>query len=358
MADISAKLVKKLRDITDAGMMDCKKALVAVEGDIDKAIEHLKEKGLSKAAKKADRVAAEGIINLEVAPDYTDGIMIEINTETDFVAKNDNFKDFVSTTAKVVKDNNLSSADALPACSIEGGDFNTYLKSQIAKIGENIVVRRIANLCVCECATGVVNGYLHSNARVGVLIRVSFNLEANREKVATLAKQLCMHIAAMKPSVLSYNDLDLSYVQKEKTAIKAELEKENEECKRLGKPLHKIPEYVSMLELDEATLESQRAKIVATLKEQKKPDNMIDKIADGQMARFKADSTALDQRLTLLGQFYVMDDKKTVAQVLDERGCELNDIIVVKEFIRYELGEGIEKASSNFADEVNAQLGS
>ncbi len=355
MAEISAQLVKQLREMTDAGMMDCKKALVEVGGDLDKAVEYLREKGLSKAAKKADRVAAEGAIQVKVSSDFKSASMVEINSETDFVAKNDGFKDLSAKTIELVHTSGVKEASELHSVSIDGVKFEEYLKTQIAKIGENIVVRRLAK--VSASGSGIVNAYVHSNGRVGVIIGLKCQNEANAAKLAEFAKQLCMHAAAMKPQVISYTSFDLDFVKSEKTAIIAELEKENEELKRLGKPLHKIPQYISELELSEDILKAKENELKEELKAQGKPEKIWDKIIPGQLERFKADSTLLDQRLTLLGQFFVMDDKKTIAQVLADKSKELGDSIEVAEYVRFELGEGIEKQSSNFADEVAAQLG-
>ena len=304
--EISAQLVKQLRDMTDAGMMDCKKALVEVGGDIDKAVEYLREKGLSKAAKKADRVASEGIISVEVSSDFSKASMLEINSETDFVAKNDNFKELVAKSTKIVFDNSLSEIDSLHNTSIEGTNFTEFLQQNIAKIGENIVVRRIDSIQVQGNA--IVNGYVHSNGRVGVLIAMKFNNANSKSKASELARNLCMHAAAMKPQVLGYKELD------------------------------------SEKELQE------------NLKAQNKPEAIWDKILPGQMERFIADSTLLDQRLTLLGQFYVMDDKKTIAQVLQSVSKEINDELEITKYVRFELGEGIEKKVEDFAAEVAAQL--
>ena len=355
MAEISAQLVKQLRDRTDAGMMDCKKALVEVGGDLEKAVEYLREKWLSKAAKKADRVAAEGSIAIKVSPDFKKVSMAEINSETDFVAKNDGFKELSAKTIAMVQDSDVSNVEELHTLNFEGAKFEEYLKSQIAKIGENIVVRRIAK--VEAKGGGIVNAYVHSNGRVGVIIALKCQNEANAAKLSDFTKSLCMHAAAMKPQVISYHSFDLDFIKSEKTAIIAELEKENEELKRLGKPLHKIPEYISQLELTDEILKQQEEKLKAELKAQGKPEQIWDKILPGQLERFKADSTILDQRLTLLGQFFVMDDKKTIAQVLGDKSKELGDSIEVVEYVRFELGEGITKQACSFADEVAAQLG-
>ncbi len=354
MADISAQLVKQLREMTDAGMMDCKKALVETNGNIEKAVEYLREKGLSKAAKKADRVASEGIVSVEIAGDCSKASMIEINSETDFVAKNDTFKELVSKTAKIVHEHSLSSTETLQTMNIDGAKFEEYLQQNIAKIGENIVVRRVVS--INASGNAIVNGYVHSNGRVGVLIAMTYEKDSSKSACIELAKGICMHAAAMKPQVLSYAELDNDFIQKEKIAIIAELTKENEEFKRLGKQLHKIPEYVSRNELTESVLKAQEQKLRDGLKAQGKPEAIWDKILPGQMERFIADSTLLDQRMTLLGQFYVMDDKKTIAQVLESKSKEINDCIKISQYIRFELGEGIEKKVENFAAEVAAQM--
>lgn len=353
MADIPAQLVKQLREMTDAGMMDCKKALVETNGDIDKAVEYLREKGLSKAAKKADRIASEGIVSVEVSSDFSKASMIEINSETDFVAKNDTFKALVANTAKLVHEHTISATEHLQSLQIDGVGFAEYLQQNIAKIGENIVVRRVISV---ESSGGIVNGYVHSNGRVGVIIAMKYGKDSSKAPCVELAKNICMHAAAMKPQVLSYTQLDSEFISKEKVAIIAELNKENEELKRLGKPLHKIPAYISRNELSESVLKAQEQKLRDDLKAQGKPEAIWDKILPGQMERFIADSTLLDQRMTLLGQFFVMDDKKTIAQVLESKSKELGDEISIVEYVRFELGEGIEKIKEDFAAEVAAQM--
>lgn len=351
--EISAQLVKKLREMTDAGMMDCKKALVEVAGDLEKAVEYLREKGLSKAAKKADRVASEGVVSVKVADDLSHAVMLEINSETDFVAKNEGFIALVAKSTELVESCNITNAEDLANVKVDGSSFDEYLKGQIAKIGENIVVRRVANVKTSE---GIVNGYVHSNGRVGVIIAMSFKNPANKQKVAEFARNLCMHAAAMKPQYLSYEQIDADFIAKEKVALIAELEKENEELKRLGKPLHKIPTYVSQSELTDEVLEKAKEMLKAELKTQGKPEAIWDKILPGQIERFIADNTLIDQRMTLLGQFYVMDDKKTIAKVLESLSKELGDELRITEYIRFELGEGIIKEETNFAEEVMAQI--
>ncbi|MDD7567779.1 MAG: translation elongation factor Ts [Helicobacter sp.] len=352
--EISAQLVKKLRDMTDAGMMDCKKALIETKGEIEKAIEYLREKGLSKAAKKADRIASEGIVSVKVASDFQKASLLEINSETDFVAKNDTFKNLVEKSSMLVFDSALSDISTLHTKEIDGVKFEEYLQQNIAKIGENIVIRRLETIQVGGNA--VVNGYVHSNGRVGVLIAMTYKKETSKAKAADLARNLCMHAAAMKPQVLSYTDLDSEFIKKEKIVLIAELTKENEEFKRLGKPLHKIPKYISRSELTQEVLSQAKADFEAELKAQGKPEAIWNKIIPGQIERFIADNTLIDQRLTLLGQFFVMDDKKTIAQVLKAKGEELNDELEIIKYVRFELGEGIEKKTEDFAAEVASQM--
>lgn len=351
---IPASLVKELREKTDAGMMDCKKALVETNGDINKAIDYLREKGLSKASKKATRVAAEGAIVLEVDENLSKASMIEINSETDFVAKNEYFQNLCKKTLNLVSSLDITDIKELHNTNIDGMSFDDYLKTQIAKIGENIVVRRIASIHTCKHS--IVNAYLHSNGRVGAIIKLGYKNEDSRGKLSTLSKNLCMHAAAMKPQIISYEEFSIDFIQNEKKALIAEIEKENEELKRLGKSIKKIPEFISKKQLSTDVLKAKEEQIKNELKEQKKPESIWDKIIPGLIDRFIADNSILDQRLTLLGQFFVMDDKKTIAQILDETSKAINDEIQVLQYVRFELGEGIEKIQEDFAKEVANQI--
>lgn len=350
--EISASLVKKLREITDAGMMDCKKALVEVKGDIEKAVEFLREKGLSKAAKKADRVAAEGTIAL--FSENGRAIMVEINSETDFVAKNENFKNLCAKTLELINAHNISSVESLKSLKVDGVAFEDYLKGEIAKIGENIVVRRIALLD--STPNTIVGAYLHSNARIGTLVALKFDNTNSRGKLGDLVNNLCMHAAAMKPQIISFESFEGDFIAKEKAALIAEIKKENEELKRLGKTLKNVPEFVSKKELTKPVLEAKITEIKDNLRAQKKPENIIDKIASGMIERFIADNTLLDQRLSFLGQYFVMDDKKSIERILAEKSAELGDNITIAEYVRFELGEGIEKVAEDFAKEVANQM--
>lgn len=350
--EISASLVKQLREITDAGMMDCKKALVEVKGDIEKAVEFLREKGLSKAAKKADRVAAEGTIAL--FSENGRAIMVEINSETDFVAKNENFKNLCAKTIELINAHNISDINALNALKVDGVAFEDYLKGEIAKIGENIVVRRIALLD--STPNTIVGAYLHSNARIGTIVALKFKNAESKSKLKELVNNLCMHAAAMKPKIISFEGFDSDFIAKEKAALIAEIKKENEEAQRLGKTLKNVPEFVSKKELTKPVLEAKIAEIKDSLRAQKKPENIIDKIASGMIERFIADNTLLDQRLSFLGQYFVMDDKKSIERVLADKSAELGDNITIAEYVRFELGEGIEKVAEDFAKEVANQM--
>ena len=353
--EISAQMVKELRESTGAGMMDCKKALVETDGDMDKAVDLLREKGLGKAAKKADRLASEGLVSVEVGADHKIATISEINSETDFVAKNQNFINLVKNTTLHIQTKGISSVEELNSSVINGIKFDEHLKSQIATIGENLVVRRFET--IKAGANGVLNGYLHSNGRVGVIIAAACDSEQTAQNAQELIKNLCMHAAAMKPQVISYKELELDFIEKEFLALKGEFEKENEEFVRLGKPLHKIPQFGSRAHLTDEILAKEIEILKDELRKQNKPEKIWDKILPGQIDRFIADNTQIDQRLTLLGQFYVMDDKKTVEQVIEEEGKKLGGKIDIIKYVRFEVGEGLEKKSEDFAAEVAAQIG-
>ncbi|MDR0762088.1 MAG: translation elongation factor Ts [Campylobacteraceae bacterium] len=354
MAEISASLVKELREMTGAGMMDCKNALVQTNGDIDAAIDFLREKGLGKAAKKADRLASEGLISVEIAPDFSVATISEINSETDFVAKNDKFIDMTKKITKHIQEGNIQSAEELQNSSIDGINFGEYINSQIATIGENLVVRRFVTL---KTKSGdIVNGYIHSNGRVGVLLEAKISQNIETQKAADLLKNIAMHAAAMKPVYLSYKELTPDFIEKEFVAFKANLEKENEEARRLKKLEKKIPLYGSKAQLTDEVLAEAKSKMEAELKAQGKPEKIWDRIIPGQLDRFIADNTQLDQQYALLSQFYVMDDTKTIEQAVKARAEELGGTIELTKYIRFEVGEGLEKKSEDFAAEVAAQL--
>lgn len=303
---ISATMVKELREKTNAGMMDCKKALEESKGDFDAAIEWLRVKGLSSAAKKADRVAAEGSVYTEKMG--TTGVVVEINSETDFVARNDNFKDFVKHIAAHVAHNNEQVAileqiyHKNPSQKI--GDL---LKETIAKIGENIVVRR--GVKYTQTPNSFVHTYTHGEGKIGVLVEVAVEdaSKADSTDLKTFAQDVALHIAAMNPMALSQDQVPAEVVAKEKEILKA---------KNL---------------------------------EQGKKAEMIDKIVEGQIRKFLAENCLMEQ------QFVKNPDLK-IADYAKETGKKLSTSVTVKRFTRYELGEGIEKKSTDFAAEVAAQV--
>lgn len=358
MAEITAQMVKELRESTGAGMMDCKNALKETDGDFDKAVQLLREKGLGKADKKADRLAAEGLVSVKVSDDFKCATVSEINSETDFVAKNEQFIALTKDTTAHIQAKSLENVEQLHSSEINGVKFEEYLKSQIATIGENLVVRRFATLKAG--VNGVVNGYIHTNGRVGVVIAAACDSETTASKCGEFLKHICMHIAAMKPSYLSYEDLDMEFVENEYKALVAELEKENEERRRLkdpNKPEHKIPKFASRKQLTQEVIQAAEEAIKAELQAQGKPEKIWPNIIPGKLNSFIADNSQLDSRFTLMGQFYVMDDKKTIEQVIAEKEKELNGTIKIVEFIRFEVGEGLEKKTEDFAAEVAAQIG-
>jgi elongation factor Ts len=351
---ISASMVKELRELSGAGMMDCKKALVETEGDIEKAMDFLREKGLGKAAKKSDRLASEGLVSVAVSDDFSSATITEINSETDFVAQNDGFINFTKSVTAHVQASNANDKEALSATSVDGVEFDEYFGVEVSKIGENVVLRRFATLNAGE--NGVVNGYGHSNGRVGVILGATCDSAKTAEGAKDLLKNIAMHAAAMKPTVLSYTDLDSEFIEKENIAIIADIEKENEELARLKKPLKRIPEFVSKLQLTDEAMAKAEENMKAELKEQGKPEKIWDKIIPGQLSRFVADNTQLDQQLALLSQFFVMDDKKTIEEVVAEKAKELGGTIELVDYVKYDLGEGLEKKVDDFAAEVEAQL--
>jgi elongation factor Ts len=348
MAEVTAKLVKELRELSGAGMMDCKKALVECEGDINKAQELLKEKGLGKVAKKADRIAAEGLAGLKL--DANKGVALEINSETDFVAKNDAFQELVAKTVDFVYDNEPSDVNA-----VMSGDFGTYFTDAVAKIGEKIELRRFA--IVKAEANEAINGYIHSNNRIAVIVKAKCDSDKTAQAIKPFLKNIAMHASAMKPTTLSYKDFDMDFVESETKGRIEVIKKENEELARLGKPLKNVPEYVSRLQLTDEVIAKVEAKIKEELLASGKPEKILDRIVPGKIARYILDNTTLDQEQCLLDQQYVMDDKLSVAEAIKAEADKLKGSAEIVEFVRIEVGEGIEKKEEDFAAEVANQIG-
>lgn len=345
MAGSTPKLIKELREKSGAGMLDCKKALNETDGNIEAATKYLREAGLTKAAKKSSNVAAEGIITLLINEDNTNATMTEINSQTDFVAKNEQFLNLVSGITAHAQANDISDAEALAASSVDGLDFPTFLNEKIAIIGENLVARKVSNV-----KGDVVNAYVHLG-KVGVILSATCD-DSAKEKTTDLLKKVAMHAASMKPTVISYKDLSADFIESENKAIIADIEKENEELVRLGKPLKNIPEFVSRVQLTEEAVAATEAKMKEELLAQGKPEKIIGNIVKGKINRWIEDNSQLDTAHALLSQNYVMDDSMTVEQAI--AACDAS--IKLTEYVRFELGEGVEKKEEDFAAEVAAQM--
>jgi elongation factor Ts len=306
MAEITAATVKELRERTGAGMMDCKKALAETNGEMEAAIDWLRAKGLAAAAKKAGRTAAEGLVGVSVAG--VRGAVVEVNSETDFVAKNEIFQDFVRNVAQLALENG-SDIEALSNVSYpSGGTVAETLTNNIAKIGENQSLRRAA---VLEVKEGVVVPYVHNQVapglgKIGVL--VALEGAAPSETLTALGKQIAMHVAAANPLALNADDLDAELVERERS-----------------------------IAMEKA-------------KESGKPQNIIEKMVEGGLAKFRKDSA-------LLSQLFVMDNKTPVADVVAQAGKEAGTPVTLAGFVRFQLGEGIEKKQEDFAAEVAAAAG-
>lgn len=340
MANITAKQVKELRETTGAGVMDSKKALVEADGDMEKAIQIIHEKGEAKAAKKADRVAAEGLTGI-----YVDGnvaAVVEVNAETDFVAQNAQFQNLVKETAKVIAEGKPANNEEAFALKMpEGETLEEAFVNATATIGEKISFRRFA---VVEKTDDQHFGtYQHNGGRIGVVTV----LEGGDE---TLAKHIAMHIAAMKPTVLSYKELDPSFVHEELAQLNHKIDQDNESRALVNKPAKPHLKFGSKAQISDEVIAQAKEDIKAELKEEGKPEKIWDRIIPGKMARFMQDNTQVDQEYTLLAQTYVMDDSKTVEEYLESVNAS-----VVK-FVRFEVGEGIEKKQEDFAAEVAAQM--
>jgi elongation factor Ts len=306
MAEITAATVKELRERTGAGMMDCKKALGETQGDMEAAIDWLRTKGLAAAAKKAGRTAAEGLVG--VAVQGRRGAVVEVNSETDFVAKNEQFQEFVRTVADLALAGSGTVEGLLAASWPAGGTVEEKLTANIATIGENQSLRRSAVLQVND---GVVVPYVHNAVvpglgKIGVL--VALESAGDKARLETLGKQLAMHIAAANPQALRGEDLDPSLVERERGIA---TEKANESGK---------------------------------------PANIVEKMVEGAIAKFRKENA-------LLSQLFVMDNKTKIEDVVNAEAKAGGAPIELKAYVRFQLGEGIEKKESDFAAEVAAAAG-
>ena len=289
---VTAALVKELREKTGAGMMDCKKVLTETDGDLEKASELLRERGIAKAAKKSGRVAAEGMVEAYISDDEKVGAIVEVNSETDFVAKNEEFRKFVMDIAKQVVKNNPKTVEDLlnePAIFEDGKTVNEALVGKIATIGENISIRRFARF---ETTDGLIEKYIHGDGKIAVLVDMT---SGSKE----LAKDVCMQIAAARPEYVSREQVPAERLEKEKEILKAQTMNEG------------------------------------------KPEAIAEKIVMGRINKFY-------EEICLVDQEFVKDPSQKVSNILKDAK--------VVEFARFETGEGIEKKEENFAEEVMKQL--
>jgi elongation factor Ts len=353
MANFGPKDIKKLREMTEAGMMDCKKALTAADGDMDAAVAWLRDQGMGAAAKKAGKVAAEGAIGVKV--EGKKAVLVEINSQTDFVAQNEKFLAVMADVVNHTFDNAIADAEAINASSINGAPFEEYISQKTATIGEKLVVRRSALIDADE--NTAVSGYLHSNGQNGVIIEAKCDSAATAEAMTSVLKEVAMHAAAMSPTTLSFKDFDAAYVAEETKGRIVSIEKENEELVRLKKPLKNVPQYISMSQLTDAVMAEAETALKAELAAEGKPEKIWDRILPGKIARFISDNTTLDQEQCLLDQNFVMDDTKTVAQYIEDKAKAAGGTAQITSFVRLEVGEGIEVEEEDFAAEVAAQMG-
>jgi len=310
---ITATMVKELREKTSAGMLDCKKALEETQGDFEAAVDWLRKKGLSAAAKKADRLASEGLVQVFKSADNKVAVAVEINSETDFVARNEGFKKFVNEVAqqaavKGVVGIHEPATDLLNSPYINNSSINLaeHLKQTIATIGENLVVRRYAKF---DADHSLVHTYLHGEGKIGVLIEVGADKDSalTNEAFKTFANDVCLHIAAMNPMAISETEIPADAKAREREVL-------------IGKA-----------------------------KEQGKKPEMIEKIVDGQIRKWLAENCLLDQA-------FVKNPDLTLAAYQKQVATSLGAQVTIKKFVRFELGAGLQKKQDNFAEEVAAQM--
>jgi len=307
---VTAQDINKLRQMTGAGMMDCKKALVEADGDIDTAIDNLRKKGQKIAAKRADRDANEGIVMAHTNDDNTKGILVSVSCETDFVAKNEDFQTFAKSIAKAAAENYPTDKAALLALPYNDTTVEDALIEKTGKIGEKI---EASNYEIVEGEK--LTSYIHAGSKIGVLVNYK---DGGKDGAEQFFKGVAMHIAAMKPTMLSYEEFDADFIAKETEAFKNQIIVENEERQRLGKHLKNVPDYVSKVQLTPAVITEIEDKIKAELKAEGKPEKIWDKILPGKVERYIADNTLLDQEYCLLNQFFALDDSKTVADAVKD----------------------------------------
>lgn len=307
---ITAGMVKELREMTGAGMMDCKKALTETNGDIDKAVEFLREKGLAAAEKKAGRIAAEGIVSAIISEDEKSAAIVEVNSETDFVAKNENFRNYVDAVVKQVLTSSSTDVNEFLEEKWDLDNSKTVkeeLSTQISIIGENMSIRRYERISTTD---GFVTSYIHGGGRIGILIEVATSV--NNEQTQEAAKNVAMQVAAMSPKYIKREDIAEDFINHEKDIIKAQIMNDPDASK--------------------------------------KPENIIEKMMVGRLNKEL-------KEICLLDQVYVKDGDFTVAKYLDSVAKEVGATIEIKKFVRFETGEGLAKREEDFAEEVAKQMG-
>ena len=312
MAAVTAKMVKDLREMTGAGMMDCKKALAATDGDMDKAVEFLREKGLAGAEKKAGRIAAEGIVDTAMTADEKKAVIVEVNAETDFVAKNAKFQAYVAQVAAQALTTTATDMDAFMDekwTADESLTVKEALSSEISIIGENMSIRRFKQ--VTE-ENGFVASYIHAGGRIGVLLDVQTDVV--NDAVKEMAKNVCMQVAALNPKYTNRNEVSADFIEHEKSILMAQIQNDP--------------------------------------KEASKPEKVIQGMIQGRINKEM-------KEICLLDQVYVKaeDGKQSVAQYVAQVAKESGANIELKSFVRFETGEGLEKKNEDFAAEVAAQMG-
>jgi len=300
---VTASMVKELRERTGAGMMDCKKVLVETDGNIEKAIELLREKGLAQVAKKSGRIAAQGLVKLAFSADGKKAAAVEVNSETDFVAKNEEFISFVSSLADMALSSTANDIEDFKALKYnDEGTVQDALNSLIAKIGENMNIRRFARF---ETPGTVYTGYTHGNGKIGVI--VEFETDASVDEIEVMGKDVAMQIASMNPKFIDESSID--------------------------------PEYI----------ESEKKILVQQALNEGKPENIVEKMVAGRLKKELKETCLIEQK-------FVKDGDINVCQYIDNFAAELGKSIKVSDMLRYEVGEGIEKKEENFAEEVAKQM--
>ncbi|GAK90243.1 translation elongation factor Ts [Nonlabens ulvanivorans] len=311
MAKITAAEVGKLRKTTGAGMMDCKKALVEAEGDFDKAIEILRKKGQKVAAKRADRDSSEGVVVAKVNDSNTRGVMISLNCETDFVAKNDDYVALATKIADVAL--NTNTKEELLAANFDGMTVAEKLIEQTGVIGEKLEIGGFESF-----EAPFVGAYVHGG-KIGAMT----GLSTASDNASEVAKSVSMQVASMGATTLSYKDFDADFVQSETEARIAAIEKDNIERGRLGKALKNIPLFISRSQVTDSALAEAKARFEDELKAEGKPEAIWDRIIPGKLERFISDNVSLDKELALLDQDFIMDDSKTVAQYVESKNASV-----------------------------------